>query len=288
MPGAAGQLKALYNQTLAGEAPGATGNVAGDLSEQLQAIIDQLLLTTDMQAFTGSATGSLGERLQYIVDRLIGTTDLGAATGSATGSLPEQLAYLIERLISTTDLGAATGSATGSLPEQLAYLIERLIGTTDMGAFTGSETGSLGEKLQDIKDNLGGGVSKTDPPGYFLIPAGPAAGTSVTPGSGAYGSYTQMIDPTAAALYIVGVVLRSGATRDYVQGMIGVGAAAAEVAQAEFKFPRTGSNGELFTSLMFPIPIPVAAGARIAVKLGSTAVGAVNTTLMCIAQVDVV
>lgn len=68
MPGAAGQLKALYNKLIGGTAVGATGSLTGDLSQQIQALIDRLTGTTDLGAFTGSETGSLGEKLQDIKD----------------------------------------------------------------------------------------------------------------------------------------------------------------------------------------------------------------------------
>lgn len=134
---------------------------------------------------------------------------------------------------------------------------------------------------------------KTSGGGYFLIPAGPAAGTVVTKSATAhtYGAWVQMEASAAAALFIVGVLIEdvSGAGNTYIQVDIGVGAAASESSVGEIKRGEIGTAGANHP-LMFPCPIPVASGARIACRVaGSTATeDTVPISLLCINQADIV
>ena len=139
-------------------------------------------------------------------------------------------------------------------------------------------------------------MKKTASGGYFLIPAGPANSTSVSSSASAdtYGSYVEMIASTAAAIYIVGVIINSTATftfaQNYCQIMIGTGAAP-ETAVGEWKIgsESTGASGKR-TPTIFPFPIPVATSTRIACKTADAdaTARAWLITLVCINQADLV
>ena len=146
-----------------------------------------------------------------------------------------------------------------------------------------------------------GGMLKTASGGYFLIPAGPAAHTGVTPsGTGhTYGSWTEMIASTAAAIYIVGAIItvapESG--KNYVQLDIGTGAAASETSVGEWKYStQTFTDGALAqetvptVSTIFPFPIPVATATRIAARMAVDTTGGLahGLTLVAINQADLV
>lgn len=134
---------------------------------------------------------------------------------------------------------------------------------------------------------------KTASGGYFLIPAGPSAGITVTKHANAdtYGSWAEMEDSTAAALFIVGVLVEDIGVSSftYIQLDIGVGAAASEVSVGEVKRGEAAASGHNHP-VMLPYPIPVAASARIACRMAAnTAVtGSVVVSLLCINQADLV
>ena len=133
---------------------------------------------------------------------------------------------------------------------------------------------------------------KTASGGYFLIPAGPAAGTNVPkPASAAtYGDWVEMEDSTAAALFIVGVNIEDVQNANaYLQVDIGVGAAASESSVSEVKRGELQSSGHNLP-IMLPFPIPVAAGARIACRTAGSTAGAdtIAVSLLCINQADLV
>lgn len=133
---------------------------------------------------------------------------------------------------------------------------------------------------------------KTASGGYFLIPAGPAAGTTVAKAASAatYGDWVEMEDSTAAALFIVGVVIEDLQNANtYVQLDIGVGAAASEVSVSEVKTGEHQSSGNA-DPIMLPYPIPVAASARIACRTAGSTAGAdtIAVSLLCINQADLV
>lgn len=135
---------------------------------------------------------------------------------------------------------------------------------------------------------------KTQAPGYFQIPTGPAVGTTATSGAAnTFGAWAQMIASTAAALYIVGVAARivSNAVT-YVTIDIGVGAAASEVSQGmvhvKLQTDTSGDNDN-WGHVILPFPIPVASGVRIACRSGDS-VGGLGCViaLTCIAQANLV
>lgn len=129
--------------------------------------------------------------------------------------------------------------------------------------------------------------------GYFYIPAGPAAGPALTSGAAnAYGSYVELEDSTAAALYIVGFcidTLPANVGIDYVQFMLGTGPAT-ETPISEIKLGYDGLNAAgAFSYHALPYPIPVGGTTRIAAKVADD-IGSLawNLSLMCIAQADLV
>ena len=133
---------------------------------------------------------------------------------------------------------------------------------------------------------------KTSGGGYFLIPAGPSAGTTVAkPGSAnTYGSWVEMEDSAPAALFIVGVLVEDiQNSNTYIQVDIGVGAESSEVSVSEVKRgeQQSSGNADLIT---LPYPIPVAAGVRIACRTAGSTAGAdtIAVSLLCINQADLV
>ena len=143
------------------------------------------------------------------------------------------------------------------------------------------------------------GAMKTSGAGYFMIPAGPAVGTTLTSSASAntYGSYVQMIASTSAALYIVGVTIdrpSNDVLIDIIQMMIGTGPAT-ETPVGEWKWAyKIDTSGAsvppMFASFIFPFPIPVATGTRIALKVADDVASALtyNATLICIDQSNLV
>lgn len=134
---------------------------------------------------------------------------------------------------------------------------------------------------------------KTASGGYFLIPAGPAEGTTVTTGGTAhtYGSWTEMVASAGADLFIVAVTLQPGsAPESYYQVDIGVGASSFEASIGEVKLGwGTGSLSTTPAYIPLPFPIPVASGARISCRSASkTTSNALKVTLVCINQTDLV
>ncbi len=130
--------------------------------------------------------------------------------------------------------------------------------------------------------------------GYALLPAGPAVGTIVTPGSAnTYGSYTQMREATGNAVYIVAVLIQNrqlvGSTScTYVQVAIGTGTAASETQVSEVKIQAPLANDQVTQQIVtLPFPIPVAASTRIAVKSAiSSTDGTKYDTLITLMVVD--
>lgn len=154
--------------------------------------------------------------------------------------------------------------------------------------------------------SFGGGGSaglKTAATGnYFLIPAGPAVGTTVTTSisGNTYGGWIEMVAATSAAVYVVGALVSVSAIYydpTYMQLDIGTGAAAAEVSIGEYKAEgnrntRQDIRAPAQFTFMFPIPVPI--GTRISCRTASdvTDVYAIGmqcmVTLVCINQADVV
>lgn len=130
--------------------------------------------------------------------------------------------------------------------------------------------------------------------GNFLIPTGPAVGTTVASSASAntYGSWTEMTASTSAALYIVGVSIEFEdlTNAGYIQLDIGTGAGGAESSVGETKVDPDGTayGGGAFVPI---IPwIAVAASTRIACRTADVEAAANNhkITLHCINQSDVV
>ncbi len=133
--------------------------------------------------------------------------------------------------------------------------------------------------------------------GQFFLPTGPSAGTAVASGTtDTYGSWVEFDAVVAAALYVVGVLVRDISTlAAYVQVDIGVGEAASEVSVGEAaKFSGSSGNTEILnlTHPQAPISpwIPIATGVRLAVRTADNEAtnNAWPVTLICILQSDVV
>ncbi len=147
-------------------------------------------------------------------------------------------------------------------------------------------------------------AKKTSGGGYFLLPAGPANGKTVASSASAntYGSWVEMIASTAAAIFVLGVLVQpdqnASAVQQYVQVDIGTGAAASESSVGEIKADTyeqasTGSGALASFAVgpaMFPYPIPVAASTRIACRSadGEAKANSHLVTLICINQSDLV
>ena len=142
------------------------------------------------------------------------------------------------------------------------------------------------------QDAAGGGMLKTASGGYFLIPAGPTIGTTVSSSASAdtYGSWTEMTASAAADLFIVGVTIAvlDSAGEEYVQVDIGTGAAAAESSIGEWKLGYT-ANADIGTlTATLPFPVPVASGTRVSCRTADDVTSSLGhrVTLHCINQAD--
>lgn len=145
---------------------------------------------------------------------------------------------------------------------------------------------------------------KTSNNGQFTLPAMPAVGTTVTQSASAntYGSYVQMTAATSEDDYIVGIVVSNAlfstavVIPEYIALAIGVGSAASEVLVGTACIsPRgtyigSGSTFNVGGVFHFAHPIPVASGARIAVKSASSVATAFQwkVTLLMAKQADLV
>ena len=180
--------------------------------------------------------------------------------------------YVLESLVDAKgDLITATAADTVA---RLAVGSNNQVLTADSAQSTGLKWASASSML------------KTQNTGYFFIPAGPSVGTTVTSGgANTYGSWTEMIASTSAALYIVGVTVRY-TNGTYVQVKFGTGAGGAETAIGEARFIQTSNVGQLAAEY-FPLLIPVATSTRIACQTASSAATeGVSVTLICVAQAD--
>ena len=131
------------------------------------------------------------------------------------------------------------------------------------------------------------GMLKTSGTGFFTIPTGPSVGTGVTSGAAnTYGSYTQLIPSTSAALYVVGICIRNASSVQYAQIMLGTGGAGSETAVGEWKlFPTDATATAWGDVITLPFPIPVATATRIAAKTADNSGGSTHSvTLLCINQ----
>lgn len=124
--------------------------------------------------------------------------------------------------------------------------------------------------------------------GYVVLPTGPAAGVAVTPGVAAYGSWVEMLATAATALFLVGASVNQGSnTPDWAQFQIGVGAAASETVVTTWRVEPLVAN-QANGGALFPFPVPIAAGARIAVRAAAGAGVVVRFVLLAIEQTNVV
>lgn len=225
-------------------------------------------------------------------------------------------------------LGAASGTANAELtifvsgwsnqPRAKLYPLTTDIGKLELQdavlSFAGlaSDPGTLSDGLMwynTTTDKLyaringatvelgGGGGLKTSGGGYYLIPAGPAAGTGVSSSASAdtYGSWVEMRSASGNALYIVGIEVQvaDDSSVDYVQVDIATGAAASESSVGEAKIiARRHTIGVQWGTykIELPYPIPVAASTRIACRTADDVASALShvLTLHVIDQADVV
>ncbi len=155
----------------------------------------------------------------------------------------------------------------------------------------------LRARINGVTVDLGGGGLKTSGGGYYLIPAGPSIGTSVSSSASAntYGSWTEMRSASGNALYIVGIDVKPAddSSLDYIQIDIGTGGAGSETSVGEAKtIARLHTIGSQWGTykIELPYPIPVAASTRIAVRVADDIASALahTLTLHVIDQADVV
>lgn len=136
----------------------------------------------------------------------------------------------------------------------------------------------------------GGGAMKVQNGGYYLIPAGPGLGTTVTSSASAdtYGSWTEMRSASGNALYIVGAIVRTNSNADYTQLDIGTGSAGAETSVSETKL-MTPTGTSVAETVYFTYPIAVAANTRIACRTADedASTRASDVTLIVVDQADV-
>ncbi len=127
--------------------------------------------------------------------------------------------------------------------------------------------------------------------GYFALPTGPAAGTTVATSGSAntFGAFVEFSADPGADIYIVGVVAVGSGPGLYTRIDIATGAATSESSVGEAHMEGTTAAGERLPAY-FPFPIPVANGTRIAVRAADEDAAAQNAliTLICINQADVI
>lgn len=131
-----------------------------------------------------------------------------------------------------------------------------------------------------------GGAMKVINGGYYLIPAGPGLGTTVTSSASAdtYGSWTEMRSASGNALYIVGISVSPNGSAGYTQIDIGTGGAGAETSISE-----TIVRGTAAETKPFLYPIAVAANTRIACRVADEDASAQDARvyLLVVDQADV-
>lgn len=138
-----------------------------------------------------------------------------------------------------------------------------------------------------------GTMNKTFSTGYYLIPAGPTLGTSVTSSASAntYGSYVEMRAAAGSkAVYIAGFSFRASAGLDYGQVAIAVGASGSETVISETRLPVSpNADNDVFGFFPFVFPIPIADETRIACKVADDLASAITwkITLHVINQTDI-
>jgi len=136
----------------------------------------------------------------------------------------------------------------------------------------------------------------TAAPGHFMIPTAPAAGVAVAQSASAntYGTLTQLIASTAAALFITGVyveVIAAANLPTYVSVELAV-VASTIVDIANVPLGPTSGVAATQWAVYKPIfpPVPVAIATKILAATASSVASAISylVTLECIAQANVV
>lgn len=253
-------------------------------------------LTVAVAAITGSLVtiNSVGQSTNYAG----GTVTAGAASGTLTR---------IDTVYYDGTATVAIAPGTGVLASTTVFPVPPTLtaGQIALGSLW-IGPGATAIAASDIDDRRASvsGSKKTTGGGYFMIPAGPADGTSVAQSASAntYGSWVEMIASTSAAIFVVGVlvqpVVAAQATRQYVQVDIGTGAGGAESSVGEAKFDLAaavagggaGPWSAAVPPIIFPAPIPVAISTRIACRTASDEASANDhqVSLICINQADLV
>ncbi|MBI5289909.1 MAG: hypothetical protein HY873_13130 [Chloroflexi bacterium] len=123
MPGAAGQLKKLYQQLIGGTAPTDAEAVAGSVAAMVKYEINRMLNGTAPSG-AASLTGDMSQMMKALVAQILnGTAPAGAA--SSSGDIAQMVKYLIAnsgsaiapRQVATTNPSAwGAGSGADALP----------------------------------------------------------------------------------------------------------------------------------------------------------------------------
>lgn len=163
---------------------------------------------------------------------------------------------------------------------------------SDTDKFRGRINGATENLATEGYADAAGGGMKTSGGGYYLIPAGPAQGTSVTTSAtdNAYGSWAELRSASGNALFIVGVAVYDTATPEYLQIDIGTGGAGSEASISEIKVHPKVVDADVDQVVILPFPVPVAANTRIACRSAGGAGGSTTSaiTLYVIDQADLV
>ncbi len=129
---------------------------------------------------------------------------------------------------------------------------------------------------------------KTQAPGIYVLPDLTSDGYDVDSSASAdtYGSWQQAIASTSEAFYIVGIMVDTQGLALYTQLQIGVGASASEAVQATMPLIVVAERRHW----SLPFPIPIASGARVALKAADEDAAArdYDVWLMVSAQSDLV
>lgn len=180
----------------------------------------------------------------------------------------------------------------------LRDLWDRVLGTTQTGA-SASSTGSLAQQVAYLVQQLASHIANPPPSemrvkgqGYYTLPIGPSGGLTVTPVSGAYGSWTELVASLGGDIYVVGATIRapSAVNLSYVQWQIGVGPSGSEQvvttsSVANLESSNDTKNGELIT---FKWPLRISSGSRIALRAAASSASNVAITLHVVNVADVV
>lgn len=131
------------------------------------------------------------------------------------------------------------------------------------------------------------------PTNLKLLPAGPSVGTTVTSFATvhAYGAYVEFLASAATDIYIYGCVVKSppASNIQYAQISIATGGSGSEVEKAVTKTTHT-MDSQLGSNILFPIPLRVAAGSRVAVRVADalSSTNAIPITLLFAEVPDIV